>query len=302
MDHMMPVMDGIESADAIRALGTEYAKNVPIIALTANAIQGTEKMFYEHGFQAFISKPIDIMEMDSVIRKWVRNESQENEFGSDVPETGTSSASDIIPIDENDEKTEIVIPEVDTKKGLSYYAGETDIYLALLRSYVTNTHGNLDRLKAVSKETLPDYVIAVHGLKGTSAGIGAEGVRETAANLETMSRAGDLDGVLLQNDKLIKDTEAVVANIRAWLEQYDARNAKPRVKAPDRTLLIQLRQSCEKYDMSGIDKAMSELESADYEEGADLIAWLKEKIDVSEIAEAAERLRGYAAAKEGMDK
>ncbi|MDR2731460.1 MAG: transporter substrate-binding domain-containing protein, partial [Treponema sp.] len=58
MDHMMPEMDGIETADSIRAIGTEYARNIPIIALTANAIQGTDQMFYEHGFQAFISKPI----------------------------------------------------------------------------------------------------------------------------------------------------------------------------------------------------------------------------------------------------
>ncbi|WP_461257305.1 ATP-binding protein, partial [Treponema sp. R80B11-R83G3] len=74
MDHMMPGMDGVETADKIRALGTEYAQKIPIIALTANAIHGTEEMFYKHGFQGFITKPIDIMGMDSVLRKWVRDE------------------------------------------------------------------------------------------------------------------------------------------------------------------------------------------------------------------------------------
>ena len=71
MDHMMPDMDGVESTLAIRALGTEYAQNVPIIALTANAIQGMEEFFISNGFQAFLSKPIDIMVLDSVIRKWI---------------------------------------------------------------------------------------------------------------------------------------------------------------------------------------------------------------------------------------
>ena len=71
MDHMMPGMDGIETANAIRALGTDYARKIPIIALTANAIQGTEEMFYSSGFQDFISKPINIMQLDSVIRKWI---------------------------------------------------------------------------------------------------------------------------------------------------------------------------------------------------------------------------------------
>jgi CheY-like chemotaxis protein len=290
-------MDGIEAADAIRALGTEYAQKLPIIALTANAIQGTEKMFYEHGFQAFISKPIDIMEMDSVIRKWVRKESLEKASVPDVPAPdapASVSPASAAPDDDADE--EIVIPEVDTEKGISLYGGEMDIYLQVLRSFAANTSRILDRLRIVSPETLSDYVIAVHGLKGASAGIGAQAVSGAAMNLEAMSRAGDLDGVLARNDKLIKDTEAVVANIKSWLAKYDARKIKPRLKTPARELLERLRQSCESFDMSGIDQAMSELESADYEEGADLMAWLKEKIDISEIAEVAERLREYAAA------
>jgi CheY-like chemotaxis protein len=71
MDHMMPGMDGIESATTIRSLGTEYARKLPVIALTANAVQGMEELFYSHDFQDFLSKPIDIMRLDSVIRKWI---------------------------------------------------------------------------------------------------------------------------------------------------------------------------------------------------------------------------------------
>jgi PAS domain S-box-containing protein len=285
MDHMMPGMDGIEAVDVIRALGTDYAKNIPIIALTANAIHGTENLFYEHGFQAFISKPIDIMEMDSVIRKWVRGESRE-----DAPVYGVSSAPDVLT---EDEGMVIEIPGVNTKKGLSLYAGETDIYLPLLRSYVSNTPVILDKLRNVSAENLPEYVITVHGLKGTSAGIGAEAIREAALNLETMSRAGDLNGVLERNDKLIKDAEIVVENIKTWLDKYNADNVKPRLKAPDREILARLRQSCQNYDMIGIDKALSELEKTDYEEDGDLVAWLRGKIDISEIDEVADRLVRY---------
>jgi HPt (histidine-containing phosphotransfer) domain-containing protein len=188
---------------------------------------------------------------------------------------------------------EIDIPGVDTKKGISLYGGETDIYLPLLRSYASNTPAILDKLRAVSPEALPDYTTAVHGLKGTSAGIGAERVRAAAANLEALARAGDLQGILAQNDGLIKDAEVIVANIKSWLEQYDARNAKPSLQAPDREVLARLRRSCESYDISGIDQAMSELESSDYEEDADLAAWLREKIDVSEFAEVAARLAKY---------
>jgi HPt (histidine-containing phosphotransfer) domain-containing protein len=184
---------------------------------------------------------------------------------------------------------EISIPGVDTEKGLALY-GKMDIYLSLLRSYIANTPNTLEKLRTVSGETLPAYVITVHGLKGTSANIGAEAIREAALNLETKSRAGDLDWVLAQNGKLIKDTETVVANIKSWLERHDDHSVKPRLKAPDRELLSQLRRCCENYDMTGVDNVMAELESADYEEDQELVAWLREKVDISEFAEAAQRL------------
>jgi len=282
MDHMMPGMDGIETVDRIRALGTEYAKKVPIIALTANAIQGTDKMFFAHDFQAFISKPIDVMELDSVLRKWVRDESRET-----VTVPAEASA-------EEEENMVIEIPGMDTKKGLALYVGDTKIYLSLLRSYAANTPGILDKLRSVSAENLPAYVITVHGLKGTSAGIGAEGIREAALELENKSRAGDLQGVLAKNDKLIADAEVIVSNIKAWLEQNDVHEAKPRMKAPDKELLAKLRECCENYDIDGIEEIMSELEKADYEEDADLVKWIREKIDISKMSEVANRLEGVA--------
>ena len=77
MDHMMPMMDGVETTAAIRALGTDYAKSIPIIALTANAIAGNEQMFLSNGFHAFLPKPINIMNLDSIVQRWIRDKSRE---------------------------------------------------------------------------------------------------------------------------------------------------------------------------------------------------------------------------------
>ena len=72
MDHMMPGMDGMETLHIIRHnIGTDYAKNVPVIALTSNAITGNEEIFVERGFQAFISKPIDMIHLDAILRRWI---------------------------------------------------------------------------------------------------------------------------------------------------------------------------------------------------------------------------------------
>lgn len=69
MDHMMPHMDGIETTEHIRELGNAWAKKVPIVALTANAVSGAKEMFLNSGFQGFISKPIDLDELEACMEK-----------------------------------------------------------------------------------------------------------------------------------------------------------------------------------------------------------------------------------------
>jgi HPt (histidine-containing phosphotransfer) domain-containing protein len=188
---------------------------------------------------------------------------------------------------------ELYISGVDTETGLSYYGDELDIYLPLLRSYVLNTPPSLEKLLAVTPETLDDYVIAIHGVKGTSASIGAETTREAAFNLEKMARAGDFDGVMANNELFIKNTEIIVANVKKWLDNYDAENKKPQLKTPDPEVLERLKQGCEKFNIKDIDKAMSELESADYEQDAGLVAWIREKISISEFSGIAKRIIDY---------
>ena len=70
MDHMMPEMDGIEATARIRALG----KQVPIVALTANAVVGMREVFLEKGFNDFLAKPIDVVRMDEILDKWIPKE------------------------------------------------------------------------------------------------------------------------------------------------------------------------------------------------------------------------------------
>ena len=69
MDHMMPELDGIETTHLLRERG--YTGT--IVALTANALVGNEEMFLKNGFDAFISKPIDMRQLDMVLNKFVRD-------------------------------------------------------------------------------------------------------------------------------------------------------------------------------------------------------------------------------------
>jgi HPt (histidine-containing phosphotransfer) domain-containing protein len=185
------------------------------------------------------------------------------------------------------------ISGVDTDKGLSYYGYDLDIYMPLLRSYVLNTPSSIEKLRAVTPETLKEYAITVHGIKGTSACIGAETTMEEAFDLEKLAKAGDFNKVIANNELFIKNTEMLVANAKKWLDEYDANNKKPLLKAPNPETLERLKEGCENFSMKDIDMAMSELESADYEQDAGLVAWLSEKINVSEFSEIAEKISNY---------
>ena len=281
MDHMMPEMDGIEAAAAIRALDTEYARNVPIIALTANAVSGMRQLFLDNGFQDFLSKPIDIMQLNAVLKKWVKSDGQAGGEYIDVSE----------PFSEDGSLLTIEIPGIDAKKGIAQYGNDADIYLSVLRSYAANAPDILNKLRVVTAETIKDCVISAHGLKGMSGNICAEQIRALAAELETTARNGDLTGSIRLTGALLRATEHLTDNITAWFKTYDDKNEKPRKSEPDRDILAKLMESCELYDMTGVDEAMDELEAANYDAGAELVKWLREKIDIMEFDEVIKRLK-----------
>lgn len=76
MDHMMPGINGVETAHKIRSLPGDYYKNVPIVALTANAVNGAREMFLRESFQDFVSKPIEIKTLERVLKKWIPKSKQ----------------------------------------------------------------------------------------------------------------------------------------------------------------------------------------------------------------------------------
>ena len=78
MDHLMPGMDGVETTKRIRALAAEdgYLASMPIVALTANAVFGMHEFFLENGFDDFMSKPIDVVKLNSILEKWIPKEKQ----------------------------------------------------------------------------------------------------------------------------------------------------------------------------------------------------------------------------------
>jgi CheY-like chemotaxis protein/nitrogen-specific signal transduction histidine kinase len=286
MDHMMPGMDGIEAARIIRSeIGTEYAKTVPIIALTANALAGNEEMFLSSGFDAFIAKPIDIMRLDVILNQWVRDRQSEETLwkaGQEANEAGTEAADGVL-------KT-ANLEGIDLNAGLKRYETE-EIYLRILQSYLTHTPELLEKLRSLSRETLPQYAITVHGLKGASYGICAGEIGGEAEELEFAAKAGEYEQVISKNAAFIAKVETALEGIRKLLDSA-AENSSPKRKAaaPDKILLEKLLDASRRFKPAIMENIMAELEGCEYESGGDLIPWLREQIDNLEYDAVREKL------------
>jgi CheY-like chemotaxis protein len=207
MDHMMPGMDGIETTQKIREIGSEYAKSVPIIALTANAIVGNEEMFLKNGFQAFLSKPIDIMRLDSEIRRWLRDKSRETDYLSEHTMQQTDAET-------------WEIEGLNKEKALVQFGGSEETLLIVLQSYVDNTPALIDKIRICAESQLPDYAVLIHGIKGTCYGVCADVVGKQAEELEHAAKRGDFQYVSGHNAAFVAATEALIGRIKTMLQKF----------------------------------------------------------------------------------
>jgi CheY-like chemotaxis protein len=300
MDHMMPGMDGIEAVRIIRNdIGTDYAKTVPIIALTANAIIGNEELFLQNGFQAFLSKPIDIMRMNEAINHWVRDKELEKSLPQHTHEQRVSPAV-------LNKLAGKEVQGVDFSRALERF-GDEDSYLETLSSYVTYTPSLLDKIRNFGTQTessafppdLPseiqfgEYATTVHGIKGSSYGICADEAGKQAEDLEHAAHAKELEFIQAQNASFIVQTEKLIQDLAELLAQLDERNQKPRKPAPDAEILEKIRSAAADFDMREADRLMKALEEYSYESQDDLVLWLRDQINQSNFDEIEKRLEEY---------
>lgn len=209
MDHMMPEMDGVEATRIIRSMNGEYYKKLPIIALTANAVNGAREMFKESDFNDFIAKPIELLALDRVLKKWIPADKIETLTSKDNTTDDLKNNSNNI----NKEKHILV------SKGLTYTSGNKDVYYEILEMFVQDGIEKLEQLNSyVENEDWKNYIIKVHALKSTSLTIGAVMLSEFAKKLELAGKSEDFGIIRKENKKLLKLYNEVISEGRSLLE------------------------------------------------------------------------------------
>lgn len=203
MDHMMPEMDGVETAHKIRAKAGVYFQNVPIVALTANAIGGAREMFLEEGFQEYVAKPIEMSHLERVLRKYIPEEKiirteegyQPYEESQEIAEEEGSS-------------------RINRRRGLQYCGGNEEDYKEILQVYLNTGLQKVREIREKYKaEDWKNYTILVHALKSTSIGIGATELGEMAKELEMAGKEGNISYIQAHHREVMHEYEEVLLEI-----------------------------------------------------------------------------------------
>lgn len=286
MDHMMPGMDGIEAAQAIRAMEGEYFQTVPIIALTANAVSGMREMFLDSGFNDFLSKPIEIAKLDAVLHRWVAKEKRRDvlRVAKEKAETGRR----------------IRLPEIDgldTTAGVSRVGGSAERYLSLLEVFRKDAEERLALLGEPLTGDLKAFTTHVHALKSALANIGADALSNSAAQLEAAGRRGEASFIRQQLDNFRIGLAGLNVRLGKGLTQARSRKEERDVgyvagdlekeREKEREALSRLKATLVSGDLDGMDSALAALQSVSLaEERREMVSKIAELVLVSEFAEA----------------
>jgi CheY-like chemotaxis protein/anti-sigma regulatory factor (Ser/Thr protein kinase) len=248
MDHMMPGMDGIETTKVIRSLPEGSFQKLPIVVFTANAIAGMRDMFLETGFNDYISKPIEIVKLDGVIARWIPAEKQIKAGKGIKRDSG---------------KTKILIPGVDTQKGIGMTGGTEAGYRKVLAQFYKDAVERLPVFAAFPAETAGETIaVQAHAVKSAAGTIGAAEVSAEAAVLEAAGKAGDAAAVCEALPAFTEHLAELAEEIKKTLETGGGENFAGPVSSPMEfePRLRALRRALEKKDIENVDRLLAELE------------------------------------------
>ncbi len=247
MDHMMPVMDGVEAMQKLREKGV----SCPIIALTANAISGAKEMYLKLGFQDFVAKPIELEKLDRVLREYIPKELQ-------LPLAEGASAPKPVKLDASEDET--ILRQV-------YLDGKNKA--PLLR-------------ELFSKNDIVNYTIEAHALKSVAATIGRMELSETAKKHEMAGREGNIEFIKKDFDNMITQYEALLKELGERFSEEEAPDAELRIPGEGEVedLAQKLRDALDDFDSDTMAEIVGELLNLDLGDKRSIVLDMK---DASEL-------------------
>ena len=206
LDHMMPVMDGMETLKTIKK--QNLCQDVPILVITANAVPGEKSVYLNAGFDDYLSKPVSSRQLLEAVRKY-------------LPEHLIRPYSNDLTIEEDEEQSKSgtigrLSSFLDIKSAMEYCYNSEELYLNIINTYVEENR--LEDIRNYCKEKdFENYRIQVHALKSGSRTIGAGGLSEHALSLEMAAKNNDTEFILENNESLLDEYGSLLERIKAAL-------------------------------------------------------------------------------------
>jgi PAS domain S-box-containing protein len=219
MDCQMPEMDGFSAARAIRQGEQRTGRHVPIVALTAHAIDNNRERCLAAGMDDYMSKPFTQAQLGQMVQKWGRRcgdrttlSSDESKpvqpepipSSSDLTEPGATSWQALAQADEP--LADQVLAQIRALRR----PGRPDPVAQILTSFLDSSATYIGAIQqAMVHQDAAALFHAAHALKSSSAMIGAMGLSSILKDLELMSRQGNVAGVQTRMAELDTVYEAV---------------------------------------------------------------------------------------------
>ncbi|MGN0346494.1 MAG: response regulator, partial [Lachnospiraceae bacterium] len=202
LDHMMPEMDGIETLERLRKQKC-VNPNMPVIALTANAISGAKEKYLSIGFADYLTKPIISKQLENCLMKYLPQEKI----------TVIEKESEEIPeLNDNDS---III---DKNIAMEYCDNDEEFFYSLLNIYLDESNTQKKNLsQAFEEKDWKNYAIYAHSIKSTSKGIGAVAFSEYAYQLEKAGKEENQAFIEENHGRFLAEYEKVLQCIHALL-------------------------------------------------------------------------------------
>ena len=298
MDVQMPGMDGFETTRVIRS--KEKYRDLPVIAMTANAMKGDRERCIQAGMNDYVSKPIDVDQFFSTLKKWIVPKEHPETAGRPFARKNDRTVKGLsMPL------REFSIDGLDTAAALRRLGGNEKLFVGLLRDFIKNQTGAVEAVRKKLEEH--DFETAkrlAHTLKGAAGNIGAFKVFEMAGELDKAlaeKAAGDDElGPILRSTEeglaqLVSDLEIKIsgpekkAERRGGKRELSSREVKQLVLKID-----ELIDFIDKNDLEAEDAAHElslRLESTPYGESMNTIVTFLDDFDFLSAKEEAARLR-----------
>jgi CheY-like chemotaxis protein len=220
---MMPQMDGIETTQKLRASGYKGI----IVALTANALMGNNEMFAQNGFDGFISKPINVLQLNEVLNKFVRDRHPE-EAVKYKPELAAQTES----------------AEIDPRI-LQCFCNDSESAIVTLR-------------ESLAEGDLSLFITTAHGMKSVLANVDEHETASLAEMLENAAQSGDMDYITGNIDEFVETLKTLISKYTPLITAADNTDITEDTEYLANQMQI-IKSACENYDVKTAYDALDRL-------------------------------------------